>query len=124
MGVLVDRIAEMRNPVIYAVDVVGGVRSLGFSGSRRVIVSNLVMSGVVGAVVTAVGGGAVEAATVVVPATVPSVLNSTGAEAGGICLAASVVAGLVQGVHQISKEGEAARRSRGRRTRRSSQWLL
>lgn len=124
MGVLVDRIAEMRNPVIYAVDVVGGMRSLGLSGSRRVMVRNMVMSGLVGAVVTAVGGGAVEAAAVVDPATVPSVLSPAGAELGALALAASLVGGVLQGVHQISKEGEAARQTHVGRTRRSSRWLL
>ncbi len=112
----------MRNPFIYAVDIVGGLRALGLRGTRRTMVGNLVMSVGIGAGVTAVGAGAIEATSVVVDHGVADPLvGPQGAELVGVAMGASVIGGLLQGVHQVSKEGQEARE---RRKRRRGNWLL
>ncbi len=119
MAGLVDRIAQMRNPFIYAVDIVGGLRALGLRGTRRTLVGNVAMSVGIGAGVTAVGAGAIEATGVVVDHGVADTLvGPQGAELVGVAMGISVLGGLIQSAHQISKEGQEAR------VRRRGNWLL
>lgn len=125
---LVDRIAQLRHPLTYVVDIVGGMRALGLRGTRRVVVSNVVMGVVVGSGVGAVGGAAVEALGVIEPQVSQAVTSQAALEYAGLTVGLSAAGGLVQGIHQVSKEGQAAREARAASRRdpsaRRSQWLL
>ncbi len=65
MGALFETITQMRHPLTYAIDVVGGVRVLGRKGLRRVMGENVLLSSGVGGVLTAIGVGALEASAFV-----------------------------------------------------------
>lgn len=128
MAELVDRIAQVRNPLTYTLDIVGGLRSVGLRGTRRILVGTIAMSVGLGAGIIAVGAGAVEAAQVVDPGVAASVTTPGTAEQVGVVLGmvlgVSGVGGLLQGLHQVSKEGQVAREARaGSRRRHRSHWL-
>ncbi len=128
MAGLVDRIAQMRNPLIYGVDIVGGLRALGLRGTRRTMVSSLALTVGIAGGVTAVGAGALEATDRVLEHGVADTLVSPqSAELVGVVLGVSALAGVVQGIHQVSRAGQEAREVRRERKRpreRRSQWLL
>ncbi len=125
MAELIDRIAQMRNPLIYGVDIVGGMRSLGLRDTRRTLVGNITLNVGLGAGITVVGAGAVEATQVVDPGFAASVATPGTAELVGAALVVSGLGGLLQGVHQVSKAGQAAREARaGSRSSQRSRWLL
>lgn len=131
MSRLIDHIAEMRNPLTYGIDIVSGVRALGMRRTGRVMAQNLLMSTGVGAGLTVLGGAAVESVSFVDPAAVTMASPTAATEAVGLALGASVVAGVMQGVHQVSKEGEevreaqtALRRDRRDTSERESRWLV
>lgn len=132
MGALYESITKMRHPLTYAIDVVGGVRVLGRARLRRVIAENVLLSSGVGGVVTAVGVGALEVSAFLDPAEAATLFRPATAEAVGFVLSMGVAAGLLQGMHQVSNEGQAARdagqaarRNNGRRDggSRESGWL-
>lgn len=128
MGALFEAITQMRHPLTYAIDIVSGVRTLGPRTTRRLIVTNVLMSVGVGSVLTGVGAGALEVSTLIDPATTAALSQPAVLEGGGIAMGMSAAAGVVQGLHQISKEGQAAREARARTQRarraRESEWLL
>ncbi len=93
------------------------------------MVGNLALSIGIASGVTAVGVGAVEATDLVLDHGLADTLASPqSAELVGVALGVSALAGVVQGIHHVSKAGQEAREVRRERRRhkgaRRSGWLL
>jgi hypothetical protein len=132
MGAFLDRLAGLRHPLAYAIDLVGGMRRLGPRGTRRILVHHTAMGIAAGSGVGAVGGAGVEALGVIDPAIAQAVTAPVALEYVGTMVGLSALGGLLAGIHQISKAGQLEREGRraagraGRRdaaAERSSEWL-
>jgi hypothetical protein len=116
MGLL-EGIASVRNPVRYGRDVLVGLHHAGPRGTRRMLLRQIGLSSGLGVSVTAVGAGGVALTRVAAPAAVhlQSLLTPQVGESVILALALSAVAGLLQGTHRLSAEGQAVRAVRAQR---------